>query len=156
MANSRRKQPNLRMHCPSHSVARARRCTGGLDNWHQLTSQQMERVHLSEMRVIEQEAWPNLEPCRPLPKQGGHVLDQYKNPGNPLAHYDGTAEEIAEQCEGRFRWKTGGCLKMGDPQIRKEGFSAPRIERVSALFSRDPSFHKTPPVQVAGFKTLPD
>merc|ERR1719281_620644 len=22
----------------------------------------------------------------------GHVLDQYKNPGNPLAHYEGTAE----------------------------------------------------------------
>ena len=31
---------------------------------------------------------------------GGHVLDQYKNAGNPLAHYDGTAEEIAEQCDG--------------------------------------------------------
>ena len=30
------------------------------------------------------------------------MLDQYKNPGNPLAHYDGTAEEIAEQCEGRL------------------------------------------------------
>ncbi len=28
------------------------------------------------------------------------MLDQYKNAGNPLAHYDGTAEEIAEQCEG--------------------------------------------------------
>ena len=33
-------------------------------------------------------------------QRGGHVLDQYKNAGNPLAHYDGTAEEIAEQCEG--------------------------------------------------------
>lgn len=26
---------------------------------------------------------------------------QYVNPGNPLAHYDGTAREIIEQCEGR-------------------------------------------------------
>lgn len=30
-----------------------------------------------------------------------HILDQYSNPSNPLAHYDGTAEEIWEQCEGK-------------------------------------------------------
>jgi cystathionine beta-synthase len=30
-----------------------------------------------------------------------HILDQYKNPSNPLAHYDGTAEEILEQCDGK-------------------------------------------------------
>jgi cystathionine beta-synthase len=29
-----------------------------------------------------------------------HILDQYKNPSNPLAHYDTTAEEIWEQCQG--------------------------------------------------------
>lgn len=28
------------------------------------------------------------------------VLDQYRSPGNPLAHYDGTAEEIIRQCGG--------------------------------------------------------
>ncbi|NXF19217.1 CBS synthase, partial [Rhodinocichla rosea] len=26
---------------------------------------------------------------------------QYRNPSNPLAHYDTTAEEILEQCEGK-------------------------------------------------------
>jgi len=30
-----------------------------------------------------------------------HILDQYGNPSNPLAHYDGTAEEIWEQCSGK-------------------------------------------------------
>eukprot|EP00743_Colponemidia_sp_Colp-15_P000310 GILK01000361.1.p1 GENE.GILK01000361.1~~GILK01000361.1.p1 ORF type:complete len:521 (+),score=96.28 GILK01000361.1:144-1565(+) len=30
-----------------------------------------------------------------------HILDQYANPSNPLAHYDGTGEEIFQQCEGR-------------------------------------------------------
>ena len=30
-----------------------------------------------------------------------HILDQYRNPSNPLAHYDTTAEEILEQCDGR-------------------------------------------------------
>lgn len=31
-----------------------------------------------------------------------HILDQYKNPANPLAHYDGTAEEILEQTDGKL------------------------------------------------------
>uniref|UniRef100_A0A3Q3X5N1 Cystathionine beta-synthase n=1 Tax=Mola mola TaxID=94237 RepID=A0A3Q3X5N1_MOLML len=31
-----------------------------------------------------------------------HVLDQYRNAGNPLAHYDTTAEEILEQCGGKL------------------------------------------------------
>ncbi|PVD26933.1 hypothetical protein C0Q70_12081 [Pomacea canaliculata] len=30
-----------------------------------------------------------------------HILDQYRNPSNPLAHYDGTAEEILEACENK-------------------------------------------------------
>ena len=30
-----------------------------------------------------------------------HILDQYKNPNNPLAHYDGTAEEILWACDGK-------------------------------------------------------
>ena len=28
---------------------------------------------------------------------------QYRNPGNPLAHYDTTAEEIITQCGGKVR-----------------------------------------------------
>merc|ERR1719263_2661467 len=31
-----------------------------------------------------------------------HILDQYSNPSNPLAHYDQTAEELLEQCEGKI------------------------------------------------------
>jgi cystathionine beta-synthase len=45
----------------------------------------------------------------------GHVLDQYKNPGNPLAHYEGTAEEIFEQTKGKLDYMvmsagTGGTV----------------------------------------------
>ncbi|NXL63277.1 CBS synthase, partial [Chordeiles acutipennis] len=29
-----------------------------------------------------------------------HILDQYRNASNPLTHYDTTAEEILQQCEG--------------------------------------------------------
>ena len=31
-----------------------------------------------------------------------HILDQYANPSNPLAHYDETAEEIINQCDGKL------------------------------------------------------
>ena len=30
------------------------------------------------------------------------VCVQYRNPGNPLAHYDGTAEEILTQCDQKL------------------------------------------------------
>merc|ERR1712146_304687 len=35
-------------------------------------------------------------------EQRAHVLDQYMNRGNVLAHYDTTAEEILEQTEGKL------------------------------------------------------
>lgn len=31
-----------------------------------------------------------------------HILDQYKNPSNPIAHYDETAQEIFDQCGGKL------------------------------------------------------
>ncbi len=31
-----------------------------------------------------------------------HILDQYKNPYNPIAHYEGTAEEILYQCDNKL------------------------------------------------------
>ena len=31
-----------------------------------------------------------------------HILDQYRNASNPLAHYDGTAEEILQACNGVY------------------------------------------------------
>jgi len=44
-----------------------------------------------------------------------HILDQYSNPSNPLAHYEGTAEEIIAQCDGKVDMSvvsagTGGTL----------------------------------------------
>ncbi|PKU41764.1 cystathionine beta-synthase-like isoform x1 [Limosa lapponica baueri] len=31
-----------------------------------------------------------------------HILDQYRNASNPLTHYDTTAEEILQQCDGKI------------------------------------------------------
>ncbi|KOC61145.1 Cystathionine beta-synthase [Habropoda laboriosa] len=36
------------------------------------------------------------------------ILDQYTNPGNPLAHYDKTATEIWRQCEGKIDYLIAG------------------------------------------------
>ena len=43
------------------------------------------------------------------------ILDQYSNPSNSMAHYDGTAEEIITQCEGKLDYLivtagTGGTI----------------------------------------------
>lgn len=40
--------------------------------------------------------------------QGAHILDQYTNPDNPLAHEFGTAEEVWEQTDGKVT-----CLVAG-------------------------------------------
>ncbi|KAK7168753.1 hypothetical protein R3I93_004910 [Phoxinus phoxinus] len=37
-----------------------------------------------------------------------HILDQYRNPSNPLAHYDTTAEEILKQCDGKIDMLVAG------------------------------------------------
>ena len=37
--------------------------------------------------------------CQDIPNS--HILDQYMNPNNPLAHYDGTAAEILEACDNK-------------------------------------------------------
>jgi cystathionine beta-synthase len=55
----------------------------------------------------------------------GHVLDQYLNPGNPLAHYEGTAEEIIEQTKGKIDYVvmsagTGGTVTGSAMKIKEK------------------------------------
>jgi cystathionine beta-synthase len=37
-----------------------------------------------------------------------HILDQFANPSNPHVHYEETADEIIEQCEGRVDYFVSG------------------------------------------------
>ena len=50
-----------------------------------------------------------------------HILDQYRNAGNPLAHYDTTAEEIIQQCGGEGSDTNSTCLTKielcGPPEL---------------------------------------
>uniref|UniRef100_A0A0G4HSF2 Cystathionine beta-synthase n=1 Tax=Chromera velia CCMP2878 TaxID=1169474 RepID=A0A0G4HSF2_9ALVE len=54
-----------------------------------------------------------------------HILDQYKNPANPMAHYEWTAEEILEACEGQLDMVvltagTGGTLTGISRKIKEK------------------------------------
>ena len=65
--------------------------------------------------------------------ENSHMLDQYSNPSNPVAHYEGTAQEIWDQCEGKLDTVivsagTGGTItgiarffKDKDPNIKVVG-----------------------------------
>jgi cystathionine beta-synthase len=46
--------------------------------------------HISIARKLQRET-PN-----------SHILDQYTNPSNPIAHYDGTANELLRQLDGKI------------------------------------------------------
>jgi len=60
------------------------------------------------IRTPTEAAWDSPEShigvARRLNKElpNSHILDQYANPSNPLAHYDGTAEEILDQTDGKI------------------------------------------------------
>jgi len=88
-----------------------------------------------------------------------HILDQYANPSNPLAHYDGTAEEIYEQMEGKLdaiviSAGTGGTitgiarkLKEKLPNLRVIG-----VDPVGSILALPESLNSGPiaPYQVEG------
>ena len=50
------------------------------------------------------------------------ILDQYRNPGNPLAHYNTTAEEIIAQCGGKSYMYavTGGTISRIGRKIKEK------------------------------------
>ena len=63
-----------------------------------------------------------------------HILDQYSNPDNPLAHYYGTGQEILDQTGGEFDLLvatagTGGTLSGVARRIKEQ---RPEIEVVGA------------------------
>ena len=90
------------------------------------------------LRTPTEAAWDALDShiflsARLAKDMNGHVLDQYKNPGNPLAHYEGTAEEILEQTGGKLDYMimsagTGGTLTGTAKKLKEE---VPGVEIVA-------------------------
>ena len=63
-----------------------------------------------------------------------HILDQYGNPSNPLAHEEGTAAEILAQCEGKLdavviAAGTGGTITGVARRLKRE---LPGVEIIGA------------------------
>lgn len=79
-----------------------------------------------------------------------HILDQYRNPSNPLAHYDGTAEEILKACDGKLDMVvlgagTGGTitgiarkLKQACPQCKVIG-----VDPMGSIIAEPESLNKS-------------
>jgi len=67
----------------------------------------LEGLGASIIRTPTEAAWDSAEShigvANKLVKElpNAHILDQYGNPSNPLAHYEETAEEILQQCDGK-------------------------------------------------------
>jgi len=71
-----------------------------------------------------------------------HILDQYKNPSNPLAHYDGTAEELLYQTDGKIDFAvigagTGGTLTGTARKLRERcpGIKIVAVDPVGSILA---------------------
>ncbi|KAK2707542.1 cystathionine beta-synthase-like isoform X2 [Artemia franciscana] len=102
---------------------------------------------------------------RELPN--AYILDQYRNPANPLAHYDITAEEIIDQCQGQVDMivasaGTGGTV-TGIGRKLKEKISSCKIVGVDpegSILARPVHMNETSPggsyeVEGIGYDFIP-
>lgn len=78
------------------------------------------------------------------------ILDQYSNPSNPMAHYDGTAEEILIQTNGVFNaviisTGTGGAVTGIGRKIleRKPDCRIVGVDPYGSLLAQPPEVNKT-------------
>lgn len=91
-----------------------------------------------------------------------HILDQYSNPSNPLAHEEGTAQEILDQCGGQLDAVvigagTGGtitgvarALKTALPEVVVVG-----VDPVGSILA-GPAEVKSYKVEGIGYDFIPD
>ena len=92
-----------------------------------------------------------------------HILDQYSNPSNPLAHEDGTGREIIDQCGGKLdavvmTAGTGGTITgvaQGD-QARGAGRARSSASIPRARSSRAPARSRRYKVEGIGYDFIPD
>lgn len=97
---------------------------------------------------------------------GSHILDQYANPNNPLAHFNGTGQEIYDQCGGKLDYVfigagTGGTitgvsrkLKQLNPNIKIIGIDpfGSILAQPAELNTSEKGYH----VEGIGYDFIPD
>jgi cystathionine beta-synthase len=91
-----------------------------------------------------------------------HILDQYTNPSNPLAHEEGTGREIIDQCGGKLdavvmTAGTGGTISGVAKVIKREipGCKVIGVDPEGSILA-GPGEIKTYKVEGIGYDFIPD
>jgi cystathionine beta-synthase len=91
-----------------------------------------------------------------------HILDQYSNPSNPLAHEEGTGREIIDQCGGKLdavvmTAGTGGTISGVAKVIKREvpGCQIVGVDPEGSILA-GPGEIKTYKVEGIGYDFIPD
>jgi cystathionine beta-synthase len=96
-----------------------------------------------------------------------HILDQYINPSNPNAHYEGTAEELLEQCDGHIDYLiatagTGGTITGIAKKLKEKipGIQVIGVDPVGSILAQPETLNKTDitsyHVEGIGYDFIPD
>lgn len=94
------------------------------------------------------------------------ILDQYKNEENPNAHYNGTAEELLDQCDGKIDMLvagvgTGGTITGVGKRLKENcpGIQIVGVDPVGSILAMPSSLnkvHDTYQVEGIGYDFIPD
>ncbi|GBG34909.1 Cystathionine beta-synthase [Hondaea fermentalgiana] len=97
-----------------------------------------------------------------------HILDQYANPSNPQAHYEGTAEELIKQTGGKIDMivmsaGTGGTISGTARKLKEKipGIKVVGVDPVGSILAQPESLNdknRLQPYQVEGigYDFIPD
>lgn len=98
--------------------------------------------------------------------ENSHILDQYRNPSNVLAHYDGTAEEIIAQCDGKIDYLiattgTGGTITGTAKKLKEKipGIKVIGVDPIGSILALPESLNveiKSYKVEGIGYDFVPD
>ena len=91
-----------------------------------------------------------------------HILDQYANPDNPLAHYHGTGKEIVEQTDGKIDYAvmtagTGGTISGIARRLKEDipGIKIVGVDPVGSILA-GPGDIGSYKVEGIGYDFIPD
>ncbi len=128
----------------------------------------LEALGAEIIRTPTEAAWDSPEShigvARQLQKilPNAHILDQYGNPDNPDAHYEGTGAEIVEQCGGRLDYcvmtaGTGGTITGVARKLKEAvpGVKVIGVDPVGSILAGPGPIHSYK-VEGIGYDFIPD
>ncbi len=128
----------------------------------------LEALGAEIIRTPTEAAWDSPESHIGVAKQlqemipSSHILDQYSNPSNPIAHEEGTGREIIDQCDGKLdavviSAGTGGTISGVAKVIKRE---LPQVQIVGVdpegSILAGPAEIKSYKVEGIGYDFIPD